>query len=351
VIASPLASRVGLRRTFAVGLAGTVATLLAPAAVSSYVLILLIRLLAGVFGALAFVTGGGIAARLPALPGRTSPLVIYFAGGGVGVALSGLGVPWVIGDAADGWRRGWVALSLLAALCSMVALRAASFVSDPARRAVEQPSAGRSLRAIHVSYGLFGAGYVAYMTFVIALLHDRGSGTGFQSLFWVVLGLTAAVASFLWRFLPNGLKGRQELALTNALTALGVLIILPSSSETLALLSAVFFGGAFLAVVGAVTMLARTLTPPGGWTRVIGTLTGAFALGQCTGPLVAGALSDRPGGIEAGLLLSVVLLAGAAVVALLQPEVDIPRLKPGAEFTKPLRGSDGAINGDTTTYL
>lgn len=324
LLASALATRFGLRRVFAAGLAGTVATLAAPALASGYTSILLIRLFAGVAGAIAFVAGGGIAARLPHSLERTSPLVIYFAGGGAGIALSGLAVPWVVGGSDANWRHGWIALAGLAAICSVIALRATTYGSDTASRTVQQTGRTITLRAVHLAYGLFGAGYVAYMTFVIALLDERGAGVAFQSLFWVVLGVTAAVASFIWRFLPAALKGQREFALTNAMTALGVLIILPSNHWALVLASAIFFGGSFLAVVGAVTGLARELTPPSEWTRVIGTLTGAFALGQCSGPLVAGVLSDRPSGIEAGLLLSVALLAGAAIVALLQqiPTID-----------------------------
>jgi predicted MFS family arabinose efflux permease len=318
LLASSVATRFGLRRVFAAGLAGTIATLVAPALASGYSAILLIRLFAGIAGATAFVAGGGIAARLPHTPERTSPLVIYFAGGGVGIALSGLVVPWVIDGADDNWRHGWIVLAGLAATCTAVALRAASFVPDDVSRSVRQSGRTIGLRATHLAYGLFGAGYVAYMTFVIALLDERGTGVAFQSLFWVVLGVTAAVASFVWRLLPAAMKGRREFALTNALTAIGVLIILPSNHVALVLTSAVIFGGSFLAVVGAVTGLARSMTPPGDWTRVIGTLTGAFALGQCTGPIVAGVLSDRPSGIEAGLLLSVALLGAAAIVAMLQ---------------------------------
>ena len=51
-------------------------------------------------------------------------------------------------------------------------------------------------------------------------------------------------------------------------------------SAAAAFLSAALFGGSFLAVVTAITHVARQVTPPGSWTRVIGALTVAFALGQ-----------------------------------------------------------------------
>lgn len=320
IIANRIATRIGLHRTFGLGLAGTTLAILATAFVSAFGAVFAIRLLTGIFGAFAYVTGGGITARLPYRPGSTPPLVVYFAGGGMGIVLSGIGVPWVVASADDDWRAGWIALAAIAFVAAMIAANVSRQVPESTAGIVHRERPAVSLRAIHISYALFGAGYVAYMTFVIALLHDRGQSSGFQSLFWVVLGLAAIAASFLWRYLPEHIKGRRELALTNALTAIGVLIVLSSDGAIWELASAMVFGGAFLAVVGAVTGLGRALTPPATWTRVIGTLTGAFALGQCTGPIVAGMLSDRPHGIEAGLLLSVTLLVAAAGVALLQPE-------------------------------
>jgi hypothetical protein len=49
-------------------------------------------------------------------------------------------------------------------------------------------------------------------------------------------------------------------------------------------------------------------------------LTAGFALGQCIGPWLSGVVSDTSSGVAGGLLLSGVILAGAALVALLQRE-------------------------------
>jgi hypothetical protein len=87
-----------------------------------------------------------------------------------------------------------------------------------------------------------------------------------------------------------------------------------------AYLSAVLFGGSFLAVLAAVTSFARRSAKPHAWTAAIAALTIAFGLGQCIGPLLSGALSDGANGIRAGLWLSVGILAIGTFVAVLQPE-------------------------------
>ena len=320
LIVSRGAARIGLRPAFAVGLIGVMVTLFWSAFASTYEVVLSIRFLSGIAGAIAYVAGGGIAARLVSVPGRASPLSIYFAGGGIGIALSGVVIPWLVGETGVDWRRGWIGLGLLAVICSVIAWSSSDVHNKPIDHRDQRVGGTTRLTAIHVAYGLFGAGYIAYMTFVIALLRDRGFENSFRSLFWVILGLAAAGSSPFWGRLPKRLRGRREFALVNATTALGVLIIIPFHNAWAAVLSAIIFGGSFLAVVGAVTSLARSLVPSTRWTHVIGTLTGAFALGQCTGPVVSGLLSDRPGGVETGLWLSLSLLLAAAVVALFQSD-------------------------------
>jgi hypothetical protein len=58
------------------------------------------------------------------------------------------------------------------------------------------------------SYGLFGVGYIAYMTFIVAFLAGHGARPGEISSFWVVLGAAAIAGGFAWppswRWSPPG---------------------------------------------------------------------------------------------------------------------------------------------------
>jgi Uncharacterised MFS-type transporter YbfB len=106
-----------------------------------------------------------------------------------------------------------------------------------------------------------------------------------------------------------------------------------------ALASGALFGSAVLSAFTAVTAIAQRHLPPPQWGPAIGSLTVAFALGQCAGLVLAGNLSDHTNGVRAGLLLSAALLILGAVCALAQrgpcqaqpdepePEVD-PRSGP-----------------------
>lgn len=142
-LATPLlVARLGERRALLGGLAVTVAALAATAVGSSVPYLLAVRLAAGVGGAVALVVGGALTARLGAdAPPRRATLLLglYFAGGGLGIVVSGLTVPLFL----DGthWRTAWLVLAALALAVSPACLPGAAQAagrSPPARR-----SAGR----------------------------------------------------------------------------------------------------------------------------------------------------------------------------------------------------------------
>ncbi len=163
---------------------------------------------------------------------------------------------------------------------------------------------------------MFGAGYIAYMTFIVALLRAEGRSTGSVLAFWTVLGASAVASVPLWTRLLRHAAPHTGPALVLAACGLGALLPALSASLPAALASAVAFGGSFLAVVAAVSNSARTLVPPGAVTAAVGTLTVAFALGQSLGPVLAGVIADAPAGLRASLALSALaLLTSAGVLA------------------------------------
>ena len=322
--AVPLARRYGTRRAFLAGLVVTTLSLLATAAGDTAALAVL-RLLAGAAAGVSFVAGAGLAAELGAgeSPRRATWLLGgYFAGGGAGIVVSGIALPPLLAamPSPAGWRWGWV---LLAAL-SAVALSASVPAAFACREPPEPPAASRRwpvrrLLPAMTSYALFGVGYIAYMTFIIAFLVSRGARPGEVSVFWVLLGAAVIAGGFAWPPLIARLRGGRGMATVLAVVAAGAVLPLLSGSPAAALASAVLFGASFLAVVVATTAVARRSLARHHWTPAIGTLTVVFAVGQCFGPVLAGALSDGPAGLRTGLALSAGVLAAGAVIALAQP--------------------------------
>ncbi len=317
-----LTRRYGARRTFLAGLGVTVASLLLTATTGDTLGLLGLRTLAGVSGAVTFIAGAGLVACAAAGTSahRTAMLLgIYFAGGGAGIVISGLSVPALLASipASTGWRWGWVLLGALGAAAlvpAWLAARASAEPPPPPDHDRRWPA--RHFVALLASYALFGAGYIAYMTFVVAFLHDGGARTGEITAFWVLLGAASILGAFAWVRPIARLRGGRGASIVLAVVAAGAVLPLLSRSAPASIASAVLFGGSFLSVVTAVTAVARRSLRPHHWTPAIAALTVAFAAGQSVGPILAGVLSEGPAGLRIGLGVSTVLLAAAALVAL-----------------------------------
>jgi predicted MFS family arabinose efflux permease len=222
-----------------------------------------------------------------------------------------------------GGRVGWLALGALASAATICGTLVLSHTPEPSYK-VHIAGGGWSARFMArklVSYALFGAGYIAYATFIVAYLRtNEGFDTGSITAFWAILGLAAVVAAFAWGPILARLKGGWGASATIATVAAGAMLPLIWHGPTGAYLSSILFGGSVLAVIAAVTSFARKAAKPHAWTAAIAALTIAFGIGQCVGPLLSGALSDGPNGVRAGLWLSVGILVVASVVAAFQPE-------------------------------
>ena len=322
ITSAPLARRYGSRRMFVTSFAVTAVSLLVTAGSANVGILLGLRSLAGVSGAVCFITGAGLVAQLGSkgTAHRAALLLsIYFAGGGAGIVVSGLALPALLNVAGAGWRWGWVLLGALAVAALATAAPVALATREPPvppNRERRWPS--RRLAPLLTCYGFFGAGYIAYMTFIIAFLKGEGAGTIETTGFWVVLGLAATTGGFVWARVVAKLRGGRGTAAVLTVLTVGALLPLLSSSVAVVILSAVLFGGSFLAVLTAVTMVARRSLSEHHWTPAIATLTVAFALGQGAGPILAGVLSDGPAGLRVGLGLSAGVLGLASVIALAQ---------------------------------
>ena len=291
------------------------------------------RLLAGVASALVFVAGGLMAARLGALAPQRGGLLLglYYGGTGWGISLSALLVPWVLERAPHphAWTWAWWALAVACVLATAVlvwpvrVLRRLDAAAQPAVQAaaaVPLPQgqgvfSARAMAPALVGYGLFGVGYIGYMTFVVALLREQGASAAAVTLFYALLGLAVVLSSRIWAGLLDRSRGGQALAVLCGL--LGVTTVLPAVTSVwpVMLASGLLFGGVFLSVVASTTALVRHNLAPAQWALGISAFTVVFAAGQIVGPTVVGLIADGPGGLARGLVFSAAALWLGALVA------------------------------------
>jgi predicted MFS family arabinose efflux permease len=323
LLAAPVARRYGVKKTFLAGILLTALTIGAAGLTANFTGLMALRAASGAMGALAFVAGGAMTAAASGTASRAPvALGIYFAGGGIGVAISALTVPLLLDSI--GWRNGWLALGAVALVCSLISLPAVRRAPLPAEQNASRAAVKWPLKDIAIElcgYVLFGAGYIAYATFIIAQLRSAANFTPSEiSLFWALLGLAAVAGVFAWRPLLTRLRGGRGAAATVVVVAVGAALPLLSSGRAAAYLSAILFGSSFLSVITAVTSFARRAAPPEAWTKAIAALTVAFGTGQCIGPVLSGYLSDGPNGVRLGLQLSVAILMASALIIAMQRE-------------------------------
>ncbi|MGV8805158.1 MAG: YbfB/YjiJ family MFS transporter [Polaromonas sp.] len=320
LLASYLARRLGLIKVFTACMLGSALALMATAWPSNFSLLLAVRAAGGLTTAIVFVLGTTLAAR--AMPGRVAPaLSIYFGGSGLGVVLAGTLIPLAqaSGQALD-WRLAWLVMGAASLLASALAWQAARRVMRGAVTGSAQlaqpvwPALWPSLLA----NVLYGAGYVGYMTFMIALLGQLGFGTGLKMVFFAVIGSASVLASALWGRLLTQLKVGHGFALVSLLVATGTVPALLWPQAWAVIASALVFGASFMAGPAAVSVVAQRVLPMASLTWGLALLTACFSLGQSIGPLLGGWISDATGSLSAGLWLGPVLLLLGAGCSLWQ---------------------------------
>ena len=316
--------RLGNRALFGWGMLVTSAAIAATGMVRDFEALMAVRVVAGVGGAAVFICGGALSGnvfpRRPQL--ATTTIAIYFAGGGIGLMLSGVALPLLLeARGAGSWPLAWRAMGYASLAMTVAAAWAAWTIVEPGRMAGEARWRLAPFAAELVSYTLFALGYIGYMTFVIAWMRANGASTATVVAMWFVLGLATLLAPLVWRKPAEHWPGGRPLAAVMAVLACGAALPLASTHAAAMLVSAALFGTAMFSAPSSVGSFIKRALPRPAWGSAIATFTAVFAAGQIAGPVAIGWLADRSGSLETGLAASAALLALGAVAALAQRDL------------------------------
>lgn len=310
--------RLGNHRLLVGGLLVTTISLLANGLVTDFYLLNIIRFITGVGAAWAFICGGVLASVLGA-----RAIVIYFGGGGSGMLLTGATLPWLFelfGPAA--WPWAWIGTAAICTPITIAAIAAARYSAEPATPTEKAPWPWRPCSKAFIAYFIFGLGYIAYMTFIVAWVRLHGGQTlsmaATTSVMWSILGGMSILAPWVWARLFHGRANGVPMAA--AMSTLGIGATLPLLVPSLAgiWLSAALVGVSVLMVPSAVTGFVKSNLPAAAWGNALAVATSLFALGQTIGPAAAGWISDITGSLSTGLGLSATILFLGALLALSQ---------------------------------
>ncbi|OAB56688.1 hypothetical protein AY600_02305 [Phormidium willei BDU 130791] len=321
LLALSLAGRVAPGLLFRWGMAVTSVSLLLCGFSEDLLPLVVWRLLAGIGGAPVFIAGGAMAAAsFPAAPARNAlAIALYFGGAGFGILLTALGLPPLL-ERPEAWPYAWWALGLASLATLLPSWLATRGHLTPPRRgagATRRLPWTRLLPSL-CGYFLFAAGYIVYMTFVVAWMRDKGAETAAVAATWSLLGLTVMLSPFVWRRLLAAHAGGGPLALASLATGIGAALPLLGTDWSLLLASAAVFGLSFFIAPTAVTAFSRKNLPQPLWGAAVALYTSVFALGQMLGPVAAGWLADATGDLAQGLLLGAALLGLASLAAVVQ---------------------------------
>ena len=319
--ASKIIKRFGLSAAVRWGTLACVVSLALCALSGNFFILSFARLLAGLGAAAGFVAGGTLAAKIAqSRPARANFLLsLFYAGPGLGILASGLIAPFVLQAFGPGsWWIVWWAMTLLSIVMIAPLMLTPIDTSDGIADAAPASFAVRPVLIYLAGYFLFGAGYIAYMTFMIAYVRDSGGGAAAQSAFWSLIGVSAFVTPWVWRRVLAFNRGGLSTAIILGVNALGAALPLFGHSAALLAISALVFGVAFFAVVGSTTAFVRFNYPPSAWPKGIAAMTIAFGIGQTLGPIAVGAVTDALGSLSYALNVSAAMLAVGAIASAFQ---------------------------------
>jgi predicted MFS family arabinose efflux permease len=301
------------RRIVLAGMVASISTTAAMALDPGLHGMLAIRFLSGVASAFAmiFITATVIshlsAGRRPGL------IALHFGGVGLGIATSALLVT-ALAKSGAGWQAIWLAAALaglfgLGAVLSLLPKAEGRSATPPDVRA---DRFGLPLMLLTASYCFFGFGYVVTATFINTMARGDPALAGAEPYVWAAVGLAGLPSLWLWNRLSDSTGPFVAYVGACLLEAFAVMLPVAAPSVTALMLSAILFGGTFMAITSLGFARARTMQGGSG-SRALALMTAAFGVGQMVGPILAGILFDRSGSLNFPTLLA----GGALVVAAL----------------------------------
>ncbi|HEX3487591.1 MAG TPA: YbfB/YjiJ family MFS transporter [Micropepsaceae bacterium] len=296
-------------------LIASIATTLATGLTDSVPLWLVLRGLAGVASAFVFLFAANIVAEALTKAAQPARIGWLFGGVGIGIALSGL-----IARLASGfldWRGLWIAAGVLGAVLApfiLMVVKDTELRPNLRVRAIPRHVPHPlPLWPLLVNYTCEGFGYSIVATFIVAIVKARPGMESIGDWVWVVVGLAGLPSCIFWFWIGERIGFSAALALAYVTQFVGILLPALTETASAALLSALFFGGTFMAITALILALGRQSAQGRGFA----VLTAGFGLGQIMGPLAAGYLVVGKTNFNEALFVSAgTILIGLVFLAL-----------------------------------
>lgn len=278
---------------------------------------LLLRFLSGLASAGGMVIGSGLMMLAVNPRHSATALGIHFSGVGIGIALGALWVLFL--QDIQGWQGLWVSSGILILVLGLPGLWFTRWHLNPHKKAaieaaVPQRAFKLLITLIALAYFCEGVGYVISATFLVSILQKSALVPHLGDYAWVVVGLAAAPSCWLWSRLARHIGDFPALVMAYVIQAVGIALPVFSTSESVAILGALLFGGTFMGIVSMVLMYGGRLAGSRP-TQLMGLLTACFGVAQIIGPAIAGWMAEQQGNFNLPLMIATgITLAGGVLM-------------------------------------
>ena len=287
----------------------------------SMVLWALSRYLGGLCGAAGMLLGSGLVLNWLMRAGRRPELGLHFTGLGLGIVVSALGA---MGMSRWGlnWALHWQGFAFLGLLFLIPAWAWRPPV-PPAASAAAAASAAPARRwmgLMMASYFCAGWGFVISATFTVAIVERQPLLVGQGPWAWLLVGLAATPAVFLWDRVARRLGEVQALLIAFGLQVVSVMLPALSGSLGAALAGALLYGATFIGIV-SLTLALVGRRSPGNPGKAMARLTLSYGVAQISAPALTGSMVQMSGSYHGALwLTALVLLLGCGLLLMLLRE-------------------------------
>ncbi|MDO6442716.1 YbfB/YjiJ family MFS transporter [Marinobacter sp. 2_MG-2023] len=269
-----------------------------------------LRFVSGLSTSAGMLLGAGLLMSWLIKNNEKSELGVFFSGIGLGIVLTAVIAELIKGPFS--WDQQWVIYGLVG-----LALLVPAWRWMPDYRACALPRTGnaganeersRFIVILQLAYFCAGVGYVVTATFLVAIAESIPALSGHGWLIWLVAGLSATPACWLWDVFTRRWGQWTALYLAYTLNAVSILMLIINTSMLSVMLSAVIYGASFIGIVSMMLAMVGRVFPENP-SRPMSRLTFSYGIAQMLAPAVVGYLADVEGNYTNGLWLTLLVMA------------------------------------------
>ena len=271
--------------------------------------------------------------------GKAAGLMI--GGNGAAIVLAGILVPLLNRTfGANGWRAGWLLLSIIALLVTVLAAwLVRNYPSDMGLEPLGRPTPpspdqlvprehrgdGGLLVRLGLLYLAFGATFMVYGTFIVTtMVREYGFSEAKAGVYWSWTGFFSLFSGVVFGAISDRIGRKYGMALVFAVQSAAYLLAGLRPGSMGLMLSITLYGSAVFAIPAIMAAAVGDYLGLNRAASSFATITIFFAAGQTFGPGAAGIIARSSGSFTSAYLASALITTVAVIFSLFlpRPETD-----------------------------